>query len=142
MRRPALLMLGLAGEALMTACAPSTPQPELKFEISFPSSVRPEPVTGRAYVVISRDSTITEMDQRSLGHQPVAAGRGVPFFGADVERLSPGTAAVIDHSAIGYPAASLRDLPAGDYYVQALLNIYTEFRRADGHVVWAHEDQW
>ena len=33
-------------------------------------------------------------------------------------------------------------MPAGDYYVQALLNIYTEFHRADGHVIWAHMDQW
>jgi hypothetical protein len=33
-------------------------------------------------------------------------------------------------------------LPPGDYFVQALLNVYTEFHRADGHVIWAHMDQW
>jgi hypothetical protein len=26
--------------------------------------------------------------------------------------------------------------------VQAVLNVYTEFHRADGHVIWAHMDQW
>ncbi len=26
--------------------------------------------------------------------------------------------------------------------MQALLNVYTEFHRADGHVIWAHMDQW
>ncbi len=33
-------------------------------------------------------------------------------------------------------------MPAGDYYAQALLNVYTKFSRADGHVVWMHDDQW
>ena len=36
----------------------------------------------------------------------------------------------------------MANVPAGDYYVQALLNVYTEFHRADGHVIWAHMDQW
>jgi hypothetical protein len=58
------------------------------------------------------------------------------------EALKPGEAAVIDAGTLGYPANSLKDIPAGDYYVQALLNIYTRFSRADGHVIWAHNDQW
>jgi hypothetical protein len=36
----------------------------------------------------------------------------------------------------------LREVPAGDYYAQALVNVYTEFHRADGHTIWAHMDQW
>ena len=50
--------------------------------------------------------------------------------------------ALIDEATLGYPLASLKDLPPGDYYVQALLNVYTEFHRADGHTIWAHMDQW
>jgi len=49
---------------------------------------------------------------------------------------------VIDTETLGFPQRSLRELPAGDYHVQALLNVYTEFPRADGHVIWAHMDQW
>ena len=49
---------------------------------------------------------------------------------------------MIDAATLGFPVESLSRLPAGDYYVQALVNVYTEFRRADGHVVWAHMDQW
>jgi Putative esterase len=49
---------------------------------------------------------------------------------------------VIDGSALGTVVDSLRDLPAGDYYVQGLMNVYTRFPRADGHVIWAHMDQW
>src|SRR5437773_914020 len=65
-----------------------------------------------------------------------------PFFGEDVSALAPGTVAVIDGSTLGYPVASLTDIPAGDYRVQALLSVYTEFHRADGHTLWLHDDQW
>ena len=66
----------------------------------------------------------------------------VPFFGVDVDALAPGENAVIDGDTLGFPPTSLRDIPAGDYYVQAVLNVYTEFHRSDGHVIWAHMDQW
>jgi len=65
-----------------------------------------------------------------------------PFFGVDVAGLAAGQPAVIDDTTPGYPTATLRDIPAGDYYVQALANVYTEFHRADGHTIWAHMDQW
>jgi hypothetical protein len=34
----------------------------------------------------------------------------------------------------------MKDVPPGDYYVQALVNVYTQFHRSDGHVIWAHMD--
>jgi hypothetical protein len=69
-------------------------------------------------------------------------GDSGPFFGVDVNALAPEKGAVIDASTPGSPMRSLRDVPAGDYFVQALVNIYTEFHRADGHTVWLHMDQW
>ena len=38
-------------------------------------------------------------------------------------------------SVLGYPLASLSELPAGDYTVQALLHKYETFRLATGHTV-------
>jgi hypothetical protein len=67
---------------------------------------------------------------------------GVPFFGRDVERIAAGAVAVVDGSDIGSPVEYLREIPAGEYYVQGFVNLYSEFRRADGHVVWMHDDQW
>jgi hypothetical protein len=67
---------------------------------------------------------------------------GAPFFGRDIEQLAPGQTAVIDASDLGSPVTSLSEIPPGDYYVQAFVNIYTEFHRSDGHVVWMHDDQW
>ncbi len=107
---------------------------DFRFEISIPESVLNETVTGRMFVIISR------RDEPEVRFQ---AGRtGVPFFGVDVEGLGPGTPAVIDVSSHGSPLGSLLELPPGDYYVQAVFNKYTEFRRSDGHTVWMHHDQW
>src|SRR5262249_44565815 len=63
-------------------------------------------------------------------------------FGVDAVQLAPGTAAVVDDQTLGFPVRSLRDVAAGDYYVQAVLSIYSRFPRADGRVLWLHDDQW
>jgi hypothetical protein len=106
----------------------------LRVEITVPPSAKPEPITGRVYFMVSRT------DEREPRLQ---VGRtGTPFFGRDLENLKPGQVAVIDASDLGTPVASLRDLPPGDYVVQAFVNVYSEFRRADGHTVWMHDDQW
>ena len=39
------------------------------------------------------------------------------------------------------PLASIADIPPGEYWVQAVLNRYTTFRRGDGHTVKLHMDQ-
>jgi len=110
--------------------------PKLKFEISFPSDAHSESITGRVFVMISRD------DDREPRLQAGSWRNSVPFFGVDVKDLSPGEAVVIDENVLGYPPKNLAEIPEGDYYVQALVNIYTEFHRSDGHVIWAHMDQW
>ena len=107
-----------------------------RFEISFPASAHAQPITGRVFLAISRDSA-----------PPPIANAGsftnsTPLFGLDVSALAPGQDAVIDASTPGYPTVSLTDIPVGDYWVQAVMNVYTEFHRADGHTIWAHMDQW
>jgi hypothetical protein len=118
---------------LFVGCA-APGETNLRFEITFPESVRSEVVTGRMFVMMARS------DEREPRQQ---VGRtGVPFFGVDVENLAPGRPVIIDGSALGSPIERLKDIPPGDYYVQAMLNIYTQFERADGHTVWMHNDQW
>src|SRR5439155_24100565 len=108
----------------------------VRFEISFGAAARSEPVTGRVYVAISRESSA----QRSPIQQ--ASPTGVPLFSRGVEDLRPGQAAIIDENDFGHPIQSLRDLPAGEYWVQGFVTVYTKFARADGHTVWLHMDQW
>ena len=86
------------------------------------------------YVAISRDNQPTPIEQ--------TGPTGVPLFSNYVEQLAPGGAAVIGTAERGHPIASLRDIPAGDYWVQPFVNVYTRFPRADGHTVWMHMDQW
>jgi hypothetical protein len=119
----------LAAMLALTASAADT-----KFEISYPKSANAGPITGRVYVMISRDAKTEPRLQ---------VGRvGIPFYGHDIQKLPPGAAAVIDATDLGTPVESLSDIPAGDYYVQAFVNIYSEFKRADGHTVYMHDDQW
>ncbi len=35
----------------------------------------------------------------------------------------------------GFPLEQFKDIPAGDYFVQAFFTVYTTFERADGHVL-------
>ena len=105
-----------------------------RFEIRVPRSVRSEPLTGRVYIIIGTDST---REPRTL-----VSRVGAPLFGRDVERLAPDAPAVIDGTTLGTPVFDMADIPAGDYWIQPFVNVYSEFRRADGHVVWMHDDQW
>jgi hypothetical protein len=107
-----------------------------RFEIRFPSSTRANPITGRVFVIISRDNS------REPRFQAGAHYMGCPFFAVDVEQLRPESAAIIDNNTPGYPVRSLRDMPSDDYYIQAFVNVYTQFHRADHHTIWAHMDQW
>jgi hypothetical protein len=117
-----------------TASALHAQAARTRFRVRAAAGTVGEPITGRIYVMISRTG---EREPR------LQVGRtGVPFFGRDVERLAPGEWGVIDGSELGFPVDSMTGLPAGDYYIQGFINRYAEFRRADGHVVWMHDDQW
>jgi hypothetical protein len=105
-----------------------------RVEIAFAAGARSEPVTGMVYLAISHDNKRTPIEQ--------AGPTGAPLFSTYVEALGPGRAAAIDATAAGHPVASLRDIPAGEYWMQPVVNVYTRFARADGHTVWLHMDQW
>lgn len=120
---------------LTESCKQKRPS-RLQFEISFPSSAHSKAITGRVFVMISNNKKREPRLQAGSWH------RSIPFFGKDVHNLKPEELTVIDENILGYPLKSLSEIPAGDYYVQGLINIYTEFHRSDGHLIWAHMDQW
>lgn len=57
------------------------------------------------------------------------------IFGINVSGMRPDTAVTLNDDASGYPIYKLSQVPAGDYYVQALLNRYETFHRADGKII-------
>jgi hypothetical protein len=111
------------------------PNAQSSFEIQFARTVRGEPVTGRMFVAICRA-------QNPEPRLQVGYLTGSPFFGTDVSALLPGLPAEITNASPGFPFRSLDSLPPGDYWVQAFLSVYSEFHRADGYTIWAHDDQW
>jgi hypothetical protein len=127
--KPLITLLALALPVLAAT------ESKVRFGVSFPPSVHGEPITGRVYVMISHTN------QREPRLQISQTG-GTPFFGRDVENLAPGEPAIIDGTDLGSPVPSLTEIPPGEYFVQAFINIYTEFQRSDGHVVWMPNDQW
>jgi hypothetical protein len=129
----------LATSVLLVTCRfpmPERSAGELRFEVSVPVGVAEEPLDGRVLLLISSQETPEPRFQRlrSLDTPQI--------LGMDIEGLAPGEPAVIDATALGFPYDSLAEVPAGDYYVQAVLNVYTTFERADGHTIKAHMDQW
>jgi len=113
------------------AAAPPKRSPEkLHFEISFPAGLSSKALDGRLMLGLSRndkDEPRFQLDEKEAESQQ--------FFAIDVDGLAPGKPAIIDPTSLGYPIRSLADLPTGDYYVQAVLNVYETFHRADGHTV-------
>jgi hypothetical protein len=128
-----------ASALLVAALVPGAPAHAAErgpqFAVSIDAAQRQEPLTGRIFVFVTRRAD----PEPRLQYGGLADS--IPFFGRDVEMLAPGSAAVIDAATPGYPLATPRDLPAGEYVVQALANVYTRFPRADGKTIWAHNDQ-
>ncbi len=111
------------------AAGPSTPA-GARFEVSFAPAAHPGPVTGRLVLVLSK---AREPEPRLM-----ISPSGAAIFGLDVEGLPAGRAVVLDASnALGYPRP-LSEMPAGDYFAQAVINVYTHVRRSDGRTLWVH----
>ena len=97
--------------------------------MSLDPAVTTEPVSGRILLLVSR----TERFIHGLN--------GSPVFGLNVDGWKPGAPAFVDDGAFGYPLRKLSAFPEGEYYVQAWLNVYTTFHRADGKTIQLHMDR-
>jgi len=104
--------------------------PGLRFEVSFPKSASAVPLDGHVFVLIS---TNNHDEPRFQIAEDFADSQQA--FGLDVDALAPDAPAVVDATTFGYPTRSLANIPAGDYYVQGLLNIYETFHLFTGHTV-------
>ncbi|MEZ4457506.1 MAG: alpha/beta hydrolase-fold protein [Gemmatimonadales bacterium] len=128
----------LVASGVVPSVAQRAPGP--RFEIVVARSARAEPLTGRIFLSFAPSA---DPEPRIAGYNSARQRDArVPFFAIDVESVEPGRVIVLDRNAIGFPYPGLSQLPKRDYWVQAIANVYTRFDRADGHTVWAHQDQW
>ncbi|MGA8937528.1 MAG: hypothetical protein WB439_00025 [Acidobacteriaceae bacterium] len=99
--------------------------------VRFPAAVSGKALDGRLMVLLSTDA----------GSEPRMqiddTMKSAQVFGVTVDGMKPGQVVVMGDGAgvAGYPRAGLKDVPPGDYYVQAVLNVYETFHRGDGSVV-------
>src|ERR1700733_5056566 len=111
------LMLGV-----VTACA----QP---ITVVFPAARSDHPLDGRLLLLLSNDSS----DEPRMQVDDTLKSQMI--FGVTVDAWKPGEPVTIGDNAQGYPRASLKDVPAGEYTVQAVLNVYETFHRSDGKTI-------
>jgi len=170
-RFAAALTLALSLALLLTLANTSAQQPErssFRFEVSIAPELSAEPLDGRVLLIVARGGNDEPRFQvgRGLNSEPLfgvdvngfAASESHDFVmqqrqvtdSAGKTSIIPvrtymergGRPAIVDATTRGWPVESISQLPAGDYTVQAVLNVYTTFHRADGHTIKAHLDQW
>ena len=128
-RKRAVILSILAVVAVWGAVCPAGAATATVFSVSFPKSWSDKPLDGRILLILSTDAS--EEPRMQINDTP----KTQIIFGIDVDGMLPGQARIVDASAAGYPIKSLRDVPPGEYYVQAVLHRYETFHRSDGHTV-------
>ncbi len=99
------------------------------FRVTIQSSLNQPVLDGRILLLISNNNS----NEPRFQINDEAASQMV--FGIDVENWQPATSRLVDMHAFGYPLERLKDVPAGDYYVQVLLHKYETFHLKNGHTV-------
>lgn len=110
----------------------TTPPPAsspLVFEITFPKELSTTAVDGHILLIISKD------DKEEPRFGVVEGVESQQAFGVDVDGWQPGAPARVDGTTLGYPLVSLNELESGDYYVQAVLNVYETYHLGNGKTV-------
>jgi hypothetical protein len=113
--------------ASLACTSMSTAAQAPRFEIVVPASAHARAITGRLVLLLARNA---QPEPRLI-----LSPQGPAILGADLEQLDAGQIAVIDSTATAYPAP-LSALPPGDYWAQAVINVYDRVQRADGHTLW------
>lgn len=117
-------------------CSPSgDTKSSVKFSVSFTKELSDQAQDGRLLLLLSTNEKAEPRFQINDGLETQLV------FGIDVEGMQPGQEIVIDQSAFGFPIQSLINIPAGDYFVQGLINRYETFNLKTGHTVKLPPDQ-
>ncbi|MGD2122872.1 MAG: alpha/beta hydrolase-fold protein, partial [Gemmatimonadota bacterium] len=127
------LLAGCGTNGSETASASFSVELSEEAEAEMASMGLETPVTGRAYLIFTRNQEREPRQQTGLS--------GAPFWGWEVRDLAGGGRVVLEvdrGEAIGYPLKSFRELPAGQYTAQAFLNVFTTFNRSDGPALEMH----
>ncbi|TFH35744.1 MAG: hypothetical protein E4G95_06545, partial [Bacteroidia bacterium] len=101
----------------------------IKLSVTIPDTLFGDVSDGRLLVFISDNDKAEPRFQARDGYL------SQQVFGIDVEGWKQGASQEVDGTVFGYPVQALSELPAGDYYIQALFHKYETFNLATGHTV-------
>jgi len=124
-----LILIGTSTQS-RSQSAPSAPESGGSINVMLPEGAVANTLRGRLFLYVTKTANIEPRLE------------GAKLFAQNVTEWVPGQSVAMLRSAVGYPEHKLSDLAPGDYYVQVLFNRFTEFKRSDGHTIWAHMDQW
>ena len=99
----------------------------LRFVVTLDPALPAQPA-GRLLVVAAPVGGTAAEPRHLIGR---TGPRAVPTFGVDAPALAPGDRVLVGDAASAFPVGSLRDLPPGDYRVQAVLTTNRDVRRVD-----------
>ncbi|WP_411816339.1 alpha/beta hydrolase-fold protein [Hyphococcus sp. DH-69] len=121
-----ILKLGsvIGGLALMGAAANAE-----TFRVELPKSAPEAAYDGRVILILTPDG------EKEPRFQVSANFDAAQVFGVNVDGIKPGQYTDIGTNVLGFPARDLKDVPAGEYYVQAVLHKYDTFNLSNGKTV-------
>ena len=94
-----------------------------QFEVAIKKSLATPASDGRLFVILARTNNPEPLFM--LGR----AGLDAPqVLARDLKGFAPGATAVVDASAFAFPITNLAEVPAGDYFVQALFDSNADLR--------------
>jgi hypothetical protein len=128
-----ILIVILSGLLAGVQCSEKYEGP--RFVISFTKELSEQAQDGRLLLLLANNNVTEPRFQINEGLSTQLV------FGIDVEGITSGQEITIDETAFGFPKKSLQDIPAGEYFVQALLNRYETFNLKTGHAVKLPPDQ-
>ena len=114
-----IFVLGLLS-CLLLGCE-KVVKPVYDINITFNDDLDKSPKDGRLLLMLSTDNSDEPRFQINAGLNTQI------IFGLNVDDWEPNTPITFNASTFGYPYASLKDVPPGEYHVQALLNVYETF---------------
>jgi hypothetical protein len=123
-----LTLAGLVAAAVSIAGAAAATK---GITVALPAGGVSAPIDGRLILIASPDGTT----EPRLQVDPEAPLKTPFLFGLTVDGAAPGARIEIGDEAFGWPTRALSALPPGDYTVQAVLNRYEIYHRADGSTV-------
>jgi hypothetical protein len=100
------------------------------FKVSFSKELSEQSQDGRLLFMIANNNKSEPRFQINDGLNTQLV------FGVDVEGMQPDQEITLsDENVFGFPIQSIKNIPAGEYYVQALINRYETFTLKTGHTV-------